>query len=102
MKVFYGLTPSTETSVHDSLALSRDFCSGDDEVNRFLEKMQVSVVSEDVDALNIPQQRANEVREATEAGIKIDRGGLAARRVLSQDGLGRSYARLSHQGAESC
>jgi len=64
--------------------LSRDFCIGDDEVDRFLEKMQSSVVQEDVDALNILQARAEEDPHAREVSIKIDKGGLSARRMLTQ------------------
>lgn len=83
MKIFYGLTPSTETSVYDFWALARDFCVGDDEVDRFLEKMQRGVVHEDVDALNILLSRADERREVSEVSVKIGKGGLAARRVLA-------------------
>jgi vanillate O-demethylase monooxygenase subunit len=83
MKIFYGLTPSTETSVYDFWALARDFCVGDDEIDQFLEKMQRGVVQEDVDALNILQSRAEERREVSEVSVKIDKGGLAARRVLA-------------------
>ena len=83
MKSFYGLTPSTETSVYDFWALARDFCVGDDEVDRFLEKMQRGVVQEDVDALNILLSRADERREVSEVSVKIGKGGLAARRVLA-------------------
>lgn len=86
MKIFYGLTPSTEGKVYDFWALARDFCVGDDDIDRFLEKMQVSVVQEDVDALNILQVRANESVEMSEVSVKIDRGGLAARRVLAAMG----------------
>jgi hypothetical protein len=45
--------------------------------------MQTAVVQEDVDALNILQARLEKVPEVTEVSIKIDRGGLAARRVLA-------------------
>jgi vanillate O-demethylase monooxygenase subunit len=72
--------------VYDFWALARDFCVGDDDIDRFLEKMQVSVVQEDVDALNILQARANESVEMSEVSVKIDRGGLAARRVLAAMG----------------
>jgi vanillate O-demethylase monooxygenase subunit len=82
MKIFYGLTPSTDTSVYDFWALSRDFCVGDDDIDRFLEKMQAGVVQEDVDALTILQRRAEGTFEGNEVSIKIDRGGLAARRML--------------------
>jgi vanillate O-demethylase monooxygenase subunit len=82
MKIFYGLTPSSEGKVYDFWALARDFCVGDDEIDRFLEKMQAAVVQEDVDALKILQVRANGNAEVNEVSIKIDRGGLAARRAL--------------------
>jgi phenylpropionate dioxygenase-like ring-hydroxylating dioxygenase large terminal subunit len=82
MKILYGLTPSTETTVYDFWALARDFCVGDGEIDRFLEKMQMGVVQEDVDALNILQRRSEETPEVSEVSVKIDRGGLAARRML--------------------
>ena len=81
-----GLTPSTETSVYDFWALSRDFCLGDAAIDSALDKMQIAVVQEDVDALNIIQQRINSGREITEISVKIDRGGLAARHMLAQMG----------------
>jgi vanillate O-demethylase monooxygenase subunit len=83
MKILYGLTPSTEHSVYDFWALARDFCVRDAEVDQFLQKMQTGVVQEDVDALNVLQRRARENPEIFEVSIKIDRGGLAARRMLS-------------------
>jgi vanillate O-demethylase monooxygenase subunit len=83
MKIFYGVTPSTEDSVYDFWALARDFCVNDDEIDRFLEKMQTGVVQEDVDALNILQIRTSRVPEVNEVSIKIDRGGLSARRMLA-------------------
>ncbi len=83
MKIFYGLTPSTKDIVFDFWALSRDFCVGDTEIDTFLQTMQTGVVQEDVDALNILQARSLTEIEPTEVSIKIDRGGLAARRVLN-------------------
>ena len=83
MKILYGLTPSTETSVHDFWALARDFRVDDADVDEFLATMQAGVVREDVDALNILHARAVREVEPTEVSAKIDRGGLAARRVLS-------------------
>ncbi len=84
MKIFYGLTPRTEDSVWDFWALARDFCVGDGEVDLFLSKMQAGVVQEDVDALNVLQRRLGSSPEMTEVSIKIDRGGLAARRMLAE------------------
>ncbi len=82
MKILYGLTPSHDGRVYDFWALARDFCVGDAEVDVFLEKMQTSVVQEDVDALNVLHARAQAFPEVAEVSVKIDRGGLAARRVL--------------------
>jgi phenylpropionate dioxygenase-like ring-hydroxylating dioxygenase large terminal subunit len=84
MKIFYGLTPASESSVWDFWALSRDFAVEDRTVDGYLAKMQANVVQEDVDALNVLQTRINEGNETTEVSIKIDRGGLAARRILEQ------------------
>jgi hypothetical protein len=56
---------------------------GESEIDVFLAKMQTSVVQEDVDALNILQARIDERREVSEVSVKIDRGGLAARRMLA-------------------
>lgn len=86
LKIFYGLTPSTENSVYDFWALSRDFCVGDSAIDAALEEMQFGVVQEDVDALTIIQGRVDSGREMTEVSVKIDRGGLAARHVLVQLG----------------
>ena len=86
MKIFYGLTPSREGTVFDFWALARDFCRGDEEIDRFLENMQGGVVQEDVDALNILQLRSDELMEVSEVSVKIDRGGLAARRMLAAMG----------------
>ncbi len=83
MKILYGLTPSTQDSVYDFWALARDFCLGDQEIDSFLAKMQSGVVQEDVDALNILQVRLGKDPEFKEVSIKIDRGGLAARRMLA-------------------
>jgi vanillate O-demethylase monooxygenase subunit len=83
MKILYGLTPSTEGQVFDFWALSRGFCVDDGEIDLFLDKMQTRVVQEDVDALNILQSRIDERREISEVSVKIDRGGLAARRMLA-------------------
>ncbi|HWD96486.1 MAG TPA: aromatic ring-hydroxylating dioxygenase subunit alpha [Acidimicrobiales bacterium] len=82
MEIFYGLTPASSGRVHDFWALSRDFCRNDSDVDDFLMKMQTTVVQEDVDALNVLERRAREDVEPTEVSIKIDKGGLAARRLL--------------------
>jgi vanillate O-demethylase monooxygenase subunit len=82
MVILYGLTPSHEGQVHDFWSVSRDFCLDDHDVDEFLAKMQSGVVQEDVDALNILERRAVSEGELSEVSVKIDKGGLAARRVL--------------------
>jgi phenylpropionate dioxygenase-like ring-hydroxylating dioxygenase large terminal subunit len=82
MKIFYGLTPAAPGRVHDFWALSRDFCVGEAQIDGALSTMQVKVVQEDVDALNILERRLAEAVEPVEVSVKIDRGGLAARRML--------------------
>jgi phenylpropionate dioxygenase-like ring-hydroxylating dioxygenase large terminal subunit len=82
MTILYGLTPASEGQVHDFWALSRDFCREDSDVDDFLMKMQTNVVQEDVDALTILERRAREEMETSEVSVKIDKGGLAARRIL--------------------
>ncbi|MGH3731995.1 MAG: Rieske 2Fe-2S domain-containing protein [Acidimicrobiales bacterium] len=82
MKIFYGLTPANAGRVHDFWAVSRDFCLDESYVDDFLRKMQTSVVQEDVDALNILERRALDEVELNEVSVKIDKGGLAARRLL--------------------
>ena len=44
--------------------------------------MQRAVVKEDVDALNLLEERRTKVSEVSEVSVKVDRGALAARRVL--------------------
>ncbi len=82
MVIFYGLTPATDGSVHDFWALSRDFSRDESDVDDFLMKMQTNVVLEDVDALNVLERRTLEETERSEVSVKIDKGGLAARRIL--------------------
>ncbi len=96
MKILYGLTPATEGRVHDFWALARDFCVDDQEVDAFLAKMQTGVVQEDVDALNILYARAKSAPEFNEVSIKIDRGGLAARRLLNAMGEAALSSQSGH------
>jgi vanillate O-demethylase monooxygenase subunit len=82
MTIFYGLTPASPGRVHDFWALARDFCRDEPEIDEFLMTMQTNVVQEDVDALNILERRTQEEVEPREVSVKIDKGGLAARRIL--------------------
>jgi phenylpropionate dioxygenase-like ring-hydroxylating dioxygenase large terminal subunit len=84
VKVLYGITPSTSTSCYDFWAVARDFAIGDVEVSEFMEKMNDTVVMQDVVALTELEQRVAADTNMFEVNIKIDKGGLAARRVLDQ------------------
>ncbi|MDA8296121.1 MAG: aromatic ring-hydroxylating dioxygenase subunit alpha [Actinomycetota bacterium] len=83
MKILYGLTPSTDSATYDFWALARDFAIDDAEVDRFLEAMQVAVVRQDVDALDVLEQRVRDDPDAFEVSVRSDRGGLAARRAYA-------------------
>jgi phenylpropionate dioxygenase-like ring-hydroxylating dioxygenase large terminal subunit len=84
IKISYGITPSTPTSTYDFWAVSRDFARDDVEVDEFLFKQNATVVGQDVDALTVLEQRISADPDDFELNIKIDRGGLAARRILRQ------------------
>lgn len=84
MKISYGITPSTETSTYDFWAVSRDFALDDEEVSDALYKLNETVVSQDVTALDALEHRIAVDRDEFEVSIKIDRGGLAARRLLQE------------------
>jgi phenylpropionate dioxygenase-like ring-hydroxylating dioxygenase large terminal subunit len=82
VKVLYGITPSTTTSTYDFWAVCRDFACDDTEVSSFLESMNDAVVMQDVVALNELERRISVDANPFEVNIKIDRGGLAARRMI--------------------
>jgi phenylpropionate dioxygenase-like ring-hydroxylating dioxygenase large terminal subunit len=82
VKVLYGITPSSANSCYDFWAVARDFAIGDVEVSEFMEKMNDTVVMQDVVALTELEQRIAADTNVFEVNIKIDRGGLAARRLL--------------------
>jgi phenylpropionate dioxygenase-like ring-hydroxylating dioxygenase large terminal subunit len=81
-KILYGLTPSTPTCTYDFWAVARDFAVDDTHVDEFMWKMNDEVVRQDVDALDILEQRIAPDPDGVEVSIKIDRGGLHARRLL--------------------
>jgi len=63
--------------------VARDFALGDPEVDEFLAKMNDEVVGQDVRALAVLEERVAAEPDGVEVDIKIDRGGLAARRALA-------------------
>lgn len=80
--ILYGLTPSTATRTYDFWAVARDFATHDPEVDEFLWKMNDEVVRQDVDALNVLEERIAADPDGAEVSIKIDRGALHARRMV--------------------
>lgn len=88
MKVLYAITPVDEHNTLDFWAVCRDFAVGDPEIDAFLAKMNRTVVLQDVEALNVLQQRIDETRavggDESEVSFKFDTGGLTGRRVLAQ------------------
>lgn len=92
VEITYAITPSTDNSVYDFWAVSRDFGHGDEEMSAFLHDFNREVVIQDVDALNLLQKTLDTEPEGyQELSINIDTGGLAARRIL---------ARLAAEGAQ--
>jgi vanillate O-demethylase monooxygenase subunit len=83
LEVTYAITPETDNSVFDFWAISRDFAKDDGEVTEFMAKNNHTVVMQDVDALNILETVIEKEPEGfQELSIKIDEGGLAARKTL--------------------
>jgi vanillate O-demethylase monooxygenase subunit len=83
MKILYGLTPSDPSGTLDFWAVARDFALGDSGVSGYLDKMQSEVVRQDVEALEILEARVSRDTDDFEVSVKIDRGALAARRLLA-------------------
>lgn len=84
VKVLYGLTPSTEGHTYDFWAVCRDFALNDAAVNAFMDKMQRDVVLQDVEALNVLEARIADDPNPFEVVANVDRGALAARRLIRQ------------------
>jgi vanillate O-demethylase monooxygenase subunit len=68
----------------DFWAVCRDFSVDDVDLDEFIAGSNRSVVLQDVEALNLIEARLGEQWEPEEVSLKIDTGGLAARRVLRQ------------------
>jgi phenylpropionate dioxygenase-like ring-hydroxylating dioxygenase large terminal subunit len=81
-EILYGITPSTETTTYDFWLVARDFAVGDPEVDEFLWKMNDAVVVQDVHALDVLEQRIAVDPDPFEVNVKIDRGGIHARRLI--------------------
>jgi len=83
MKVLYAITPIDDHRTMDFWAVCRDFGVGEPALDRFIAESNRAVVLQDVEALNLIESRLGDTWEPTEVSLKIDTGGLAARRVLS-------------------
>ena len=85
MKVLYGVTPATADTTHDFFALGRDFRRDDDELTTFMLEQQVSIMREDVDALEVQEiMYATDTGGAVESSIRSDLPALQARRLLAR------------------
>ncbi len=83
LKVLYAITPVDDHSTLDFWAVCRDFAVDDASVDRVLAEMNRAVVLQDVVALSLIEQRLGEDWSPPEVSLKIDTGGLAARRLLA-------------------
>ena len=83
VEVMYAITPVDEHHTLDFWAVSRDFAIDDAEVDAYLARMNREVVLQDVEALSLIEQRLGDDWSPPEVSLKIDTGGLAARRVLA-------------------
>lgn len=84
VKVLYGLTPGASGQTFDFWAVCRDFGLGDDGISAFMDEMQREIVQQDVDALNVLEQRVSQDDNSFEVGVRVDRGALMARRLIRQ------------------
>ncbi len=83
LEIVYALTPETAHSTHDFWAVARDFALDDVSVSDFLAENNRAVVRQDVACLDILEDvMRTETDGGQELSIKIDSGGLAARRLM--------------------
>lgn len=83
LKVLYAITPIDQHRTMDFWAVCRDFGVGDPEVDRFIASLNREVVLQDVVALNLIESRLGSDIDPPEVSLKIDTGGLAARRMIA-------------------
>ncbi|MBI5088061.1 MAG: aromatic ring-hydroxylating dioxygenase subunit alpha [Actinobacteria bacterium] len=82
LKVLYAITPVDDHRTMDFWAVYRDFAPDDVALDAFIAQANRDVVLQDVVALNLIEARLGDTWEPAEVSLKIDAGGLAARRVL--------------------
>jgi phenylpropionate dioxygenase-like ring-hydroxylating dioxygenase large terminal subunit len=84
LKVLYAITPVDDHHTLDFWAVCRDFALDDASVDTGLAEMNRAVVMQDVEALNLIEERLGDDWSPVEVSLKIDTGGLAGRRVLAE------------------
>jgi vanillate O-demethylase monooxygenase subunit len=84
LEVLYAITPIDDHRTMDFWAVCRDFAVDDAGVDTFIASSNRAVVLQDVEALNLIEDRLGDDWEPDEVSLKIDTGGLAARRVLQR------------------
>jgi vanillate O-demethylase monooxygenase subunit len=85
LKVLYGITPETARTTHDFWAVGRDFARDNDIITESLRQQQAFVVDEDVTALDaLEAMIVSETVRTPEVSIGIDRGGLIARKMMTE------------------
>jgi len=83
MKVFHGMTPSVDGECHDFYALGRDYLLDDAALSKFQHQQQLSVMAEDVRALEIQENMyATGGDRIPESSIKGDVAALRGRRIV--------------------
>lgn len=83
VKVLYGITPVDGHNTLDFWAVCRDFALGDTSVDDYVRSANRDVVLQDVAALEVLETRLAADAEPSEVSLKIDSGGLAARRLIN-------------------
>lgn len=82
LEILYAISPIDDHRTMDFWAVCRDFALDDGDVDAFIARSNRAVVLQDVDALNLIEARLGDCWDPDEVSLKIDTGGLAARRVL--------------------
>jgi len=83
VKVLYAITPVDAHNTLDFWAVCRDFAIDDESIDAVIAEMNRTVVLQDVVALSMIEQRLGDDWSPPEVSLKIDAGGLAARRMLA-------------------
>lgn len=83
IRVFYAVTPALDSTTNYFFGMARDFGLESAELSELFEKSQHDLIAEDAEALEILQSSIDLEGWPSEVSIKIDSGGLAARRQLA-------------------